>query len=222
MKPQAREDWRYSKGAENKIDIAEETMFLKLPNANEKKLLDVGCGTGTISLELQRRGFEVYGIDFSSVGIQRAREKGINAIECDLDKDGIPFENSFFDVVWAGDVVEHVFDPLFLLKEINRVLKYDGKILLSTPNDINIFKRISVFLYGESPQSVIYRDLKICKHHTVVSLELLEYMLKEAGLSCDNIGAIIKTPKIGRKRYSRNRILCSLFSDTFIVETRKV
>lgn len=221
MKPQAREDWRYSKGTENKIDIAEETMFLMLPNGKGRKLLDVGSGTGTISLELQKKGYEVFGLDFSTVGVQKSREKGINAIECDLDKDGIPFENNFFDVVWAGDVVEHVFDPIFLLKEINRVLKYDGKILLSTPNDINIFKRISVFLYGESPQSVIYRDLKICKHHTVMSLELLEYMLKEAGLSSNNIGSIIKIPKIGRKRYSNSKMLCSLFGSTFIVQTCK-
>lgn len=222
MKPCERENWRYSTGSDNPIDLEESVMFSLLPKSGGGRLLDVGCGMGTISQELQNRGFKVYGIDFSSVAIEKARGKGINAIECDVDKDGIPFEDSYFDIVWAGDVIEHVFDPLFLLEEISRVLKPTGKVLISTPNDMNVHTRISIFITGKSPQSDIYRHLRQCKHHTVMSVELLEYMLTTAGLSSYSIGAIIRVTKLDREpRYSSNKILCKLFGQTLIVKAYK-
>jgi len=220
MRPQDRENLRYSKGFINPIELEEKIMFSSLP-AKRGKLLDIGCGEGTVSLELQERGFKVYGIDFSYVAVNKAKEKGINAIEHDVDKDGIPFEDTFFDVVWAGDVVEHVFDPIFLLKEIHRVSKTNGKILMTIPNDINLGTRISVFLKGRSPQSEIYRKLEQCKHHTLFSFELLEYMLSKAELAWKYIGFIIRFPKNKSYRFSRNYMLGKLFGRTIIVEAYK-
>ena len=221
MKPEERENWRYYTGASNPIDIEERIMFSLLPKSNGGRLLDVGCGVGTISLELRHRGFEVYGIDFSSAAIEKAREKGITAIGCDVDKDGIPFDDGYFDVVWAGDVVEHVFDPIFLFKEMSRVLKPTGKVLLTVPNGLNIFIRTHIFITGKSPQSNIYRKLKQCKHHTMFSFELLQYMLSEARLSPHLIGSILNKPYSNRKFYSKSRILGILFGVVFIVDANK-
>lgn len=221
MKPEERENWRYSTGSDNPIDIEERIMFSLLPECHGGRLLDVGCGVGTISLELQKRGFEVYGIDFSSVAIEKAGEKGLNAIECDVDKGGIPFGDDYFDVVWAGDIVEHVFDPIFLFKEMARVLKTTGKLLLTTPNDLNVFTRTGIFITGKSPQSDIYRKLKQCKHHTMFSLELLQYMLNEARLSPRHIGSIIKPPYWTRKYYSKSRMLGMLFGVVFVADAHK-
>jgi len=221
MKPEERENWRYSTGADNAIDIEERIMFSLLPKSNRSRLLDVGCGVGTISLELQKRGFEVYGIDFSSVAVEKAKEKGINAIVCDVDKDGLPFDDGYFDVVWAGDVVEHVFDPMFLFEEMSRVLKPIGKVLLTAPNDLNIFRRTYIFITGKSPQSNIYRKLRQCKHHTMFSLELLKYMLNEARLSPRLIGSVLQRPFSDRKYYSRSKILGLLFGIVFIVDAHK-
>ena len=220
MKPHEREDWRYSTGSDNPIGLVERAMFSLLPESGGGRLLDVGCGVGTISLELQNRGFEVYGIDFSAVAIEKAREKDINAVLCDVDADGIPFEDCYFDVAWAGDIVEHVFDPIFLLEEISRVLKPTGKVLISTPNDMDVYRRISIFVSGKSPQSDVYQAFNQCKHHTVMSVELLEYMLATAGLSSYSIGAIVKLPKLGR-RYSNSKALGTLFGRTLIVEAYK-
>ena len=218
MKPRDRENKRYLFGSDNPIDIEERVMFSLLPKLKGAKLLDVGCGIGTISLELQKQGFEVYGIDFSSVAIKKAKENGIKAIECDLDKEGIPFEDNYFDVVWAGDIVEHVFDPIFLLKEISRVVKPSGKVLLTTPNDFHLKKRLSVFILGKSPQSDIYRNLGQCKHHTMFSLELLKYMLSQGGLDSHSIHSIIKIPKSNIKRYCKSKLLGVLFGSVFIIE----
>ena len=221
MKPEERENWRYSTGADNPIEIEERIMISLLPKSSGGRLLDVGCGVGTISLELQKKGFKVYGIDLSSVAIEKAKEKDINAVQCDVDKDGIPFNDNYFDVVWAGDVVEHVFDPIFLLKEMSRVLKPTGKALLTTPNNMNIFIRTYIFLTGKSPQSNIYRKYRQCKHHTMFSLELLHYMLNEAHLSPRLIGSILKMPYWNRKYYSKSKILGLLFGIVFIVDAIK-
>lgn len=218
MKPEDRENQKYLKESDNPIDIEERIMFSLLPKIKEAKLLDVGCGVGTISCQLQKQGFEVYGIDFSSVAIEKAKEKGIKAIECDVDKDGIPFEDNYFDVIWAGDIVEHVFDPIFLLKEMSRVLKPSGKVLLTVPNDFHLKRRLSVFILGKSPQSNIYRNLRQCKHHTMFSLELLEYMLNQGGLDSHSIHSIIKIPKSNIKIYCKIKILGTLFGAVFIVE----
>lgn len=218
MTPAERENKRYSSGSINPITLEEEIMFSLLPKSRGK-LLDVGCGIGTISLELQKKGFDVSGIDFSSVGVKMANDIGIKATVCDLDKSGIPFENDFFDVVWAGDIIEHVFDPIFMLKEISRVLKPSGKLLLTTPNDLNLKRRISIFLLGRSPQSGIYRNLGQCKHHTLFSLELLEYMLKEANLGSYSVYSIVKIPKLGIKKYFKGKIIGSLLGSEFIIET---
>jgi len=222
MRPHERENWRYSTGSDNTIGLVERTMFSLLPKSDGGRLLDVGCGVGTVSLELENRGFEVYGIDFSSVAIEKAKEKGINAMLCDVDAEGIPFEDNYFDVVWAGDILEHVFDPIFLLEEISRVLKPTGKGLISTPNDMNLHRRISIFVSGKSPQSDVYRTRRQCKHHTVMSVELLEYMLSTASLSSYSIGALIRVPKLSRELgYSNNKLLSTLFGRTLIVEAHK-
>lgn len=221
MKPQERENLIYSRGYKNSIEKEEEIMFSLLPRLKNGKLLDVGCGEGSISIELEKRGFEVYGIDFSSIAVKKAKEKDINAIECDVDEKGIPFEDNLFDVVWAGDIIEHVFDPIFLLKEIYRVSKKKGKILMTIPNDINLVVRLLVFLKGRSPQSGTYRSFGQCKHHTIFSFELLEYMLSKAELAWKYIGFIIRYPKIKSFKFSKNYMLGKLFGRTIIVEAYK-
>jgi 2-polyprenyl-3-methyl-5-hydroxy-6-metoxy-1,4-benzoquinol methylase len=182
MRPEDRENQRYSAGAQNPIDLEEQLMFslLPLPGKHSRRLLDVGCGIGAVSLELQKRGFQVTGIDFSEVAINRCLEKGLDAILSDVDRDGLKFPDGSFDVVWAGDVLEHVFDPIYLLEETARVLRDDGCLILSAPNAFNYYSRCRIFIVGESVQSGVYRRLRQSKHHTHFSWELLDHMMGEA------------------------------------------
>jgi len=204
MTPEEREDLHYSNGKTNPIDIEEQTMFSLLPVAKYQKLLDVGCGVGTISLKLKERGFNVFGIDFSSVAIEKVREKGINALKIDLDKEGIKFEDNFFDIVWAGDVIEHVFDPIFVLKEINRVLAPGGLLLCTIPYDLRISTRIRM-LFGHSFQENIYRQYGQCKHHTFFSLPLMKYMFEEALMQIKDVRFVIRFPKTRKDFITKNR-----------------
>lgn len=99
-----------------------------------RKLLDVGCGDGILIHFIKNRVSEVYGIDNLSPDLQKAKKRGLITKLVNLDKEKLPFNNNTFDVVTCLDVIEHVKDPSIMLKEIYRVLKKNGVIILSTPN----------------------------------------------------------------------------------------
>ena len=68
-----------------------------------------------------------------------------------MDRKKLPFKDDFFDIVTIFDVTEHLLGgPLYLLKEIFRILKKGGKILLSGPNSLYILRRIRLLL-GKNP-----------------------------------------------------------------------
>lgn len=222
MRPEERENHRYSTGSPNTIAEPELVMFSMLPEGKGKKLLDVGCGIGTISLELEKKGFKVAGVDFSRVGIDKCLEKGLNATLSDVDKDGLKFPDKAFDVVWAGDVIEHVFDPIFLLEEIARVLKDDGIMLLTVPNNFSLRSRTKVALLGQSIQSGIYRKFRQCKHHTFFSWELLTYMLDHSKFLIERYYSIISHSRLKKGRVTSNILIGKWFGDVFAVSARKL
>jgi 2-polyprenyl-6-hydroxyphenyl methylase/3-demethylubiquinone-9 3-methyltransferase len=98
------------------------------------RVLDVGCGEGSFTLELARAGAAVVGIDVAEEPLRRARARH-RELELRLVDDGGSWAlpDAGFDLVWAGEVIEHVADTARWLSEIRRVLRSDGTLLLSTP-----------------------------------------------------------------------------------------
>ena len=97
----------------------EETIISDMIQSNEKvksKLLDIGCGSGEIAKHYSDLNYDVVGVDFSNIAVDLAKGLGIKAYEMDLDS-GLSFDNNDFDFVLAGDVMEHVFDPIFVFSE---------------------------------------------------------------------------------------------------------
>jgi 2-polyprenyl-6-hydroxyphenyl methylase/3-demethylubiquinone-9 3-methyltransferase len=98
------------------------------------RVLDVGCGEGRFTAELAAAGARVVGIDVAEEPLRRARSS-----HPELDLRLVPAEGAWeledagFDVVWAGEVIEHVADTAAWLSEVRRVLRSDGSLLLSTP-----------------------------------------------------------------------------------------
>jgi len=98
------------------------------------QVLDVGCGEGVFAGELAALGAEVTGIDVAEEPLRRARARDPALRLALLDDDGAwPLPDSAFDVVWAGEVLEHVADTARWLSELRRVLRSGGTLLLSTP-----------------------------------------------------------------------------------------
>jgi len=116
------------------------------------RILDVGCGDGNFSIRLKKEcgADEVFGIELSKKGVELANEKGVRAIQMDIDSSNFPFEDNYFDAVFAGEVIEHLYDPDHLLDEIYRTLKPKGALILTTPNLACWQNRISL-LFGYQP-----------------------------------------------------------------------
>jgi SAM-dependent methyltransferase len=99
--------------------------------ANQKsKILDVGCGTGA-NLEMLKQFGDAEGVDVSDDALEFCKLKGLKVHKGLAES--LPFADESFDLVTALDVVEHLDDDVAGLKEMNRVLKSDGKTLIFVP-----------------------------------------------------------------------------------------
>lgn len=98
------------------------------------KLLDVGCGDGVIQHFISDRAKYIYGVDGSKEALKKASKRGIFVKLVNLNIHNIPYKTTYFDTVTCLDVIEHVLDPQDLLTKINKVLKKNGTLILSTPN----------------------------------------------------------------------------------------
>jgi 2-polyprenyl-3-methyl-5-hydroxy-6-metoxy-1,4-benzoquinol methylase len=98
------------------------------------RVLDVGCGEGRFAAELTRAGFSVVGVDVAEEPLRRGRARHPELDLRVVPADGPwPFADAGFDVVWAGETIEHVADTGSWLSEVRRVLRSGGSLLLSTP-----------------------------------------------------------------------------------------
>jgi methionine biosynthesis protein MetW len=113
-----------------------------------EKLLDVGCGDGDITLLLKEKmgAKEAYGVELAEEAVIAANEKGIRAYQLDIDERALPFNNDFFDVVYCGEIIEHLFNPDHLFKEVFRVLKRGGRCVITTPNLAGWPNRLALLL----------------------------------------------------------------------------
>jgi 2-polyprenyl-3-methyl-5-hydroxy-6-metoxy-1,4-benzoquinol methylase len=115
------------------------------PKPNER-VLDIGCGVGTFTLELARMGVDVVGLDYSEESISICRrltqEQNLKAEFVRADATDTKLDSESFDVVLAADLVEHLYPDVFkkLISETKRLLKPGGKLLIWTPNPGHIFE----------------------------------------------------------------------------------
>jgi len=122
--------------------------FLLRSNLTADKLLDLGCGDGSLTIEVAKmvRANEVYGVDISDEALMVSAQRGITTKKLDLNYDRLPFPDEYFDLVIAAEVIEHMENTDNLLNEAWRVLSSGGSAILSTPNICSYINRILVAL----------------------------------------------------------------------------
>jgi 2-polyprenyl-6-hydroxyphenyl methylase / 3-demethylubiquinone-9 3-methyltransferase len=94
------------------------------------KLLDVACGGGLLAPHLAGHGYSHIGVDLSASALAHAAAHGIGGVRGDVNR--LPFRDGAFDVVVAGEILEHVGDLSTVLAEACRVLRVGGTLVIDT------------------------------------------------------------------------------------------
>jgi 2-polyprenyl-3-methyl-5-hydroxy-6-metoxy-1,4-benzoquinol methylase len=138
------------------LDIHREDLALSLLDGGEK-LLDVGCGNGSLVFKARTKYKQVYGIDISPSRIKEAQMNNMQSPDMNACKfavcninEKLDFPDAMFDAATSIAVIEHVFDPYFVVAEVFRVLKPGGIFIAEVPNIAYIKQRINLLL-GKLP-----------------------------------------------------------------------
>lgn len=142
----------------------------------ELVILDVGCGNGW-QIAPCLKGNQVYGLDISKANIGKSTARGIKAQVHDIETP-FPFEDGFFDTVVCSEILEHLFFPEVTLKEIHRVLKTSGRLIVTIPNLYCFRNRLSI-LAGKNCRFVEYPMNQ--QHIRSYSLDGMIDILKKIG-----------------------------------------
>lgn len=97
---------------------------------NNLSILDVGCGTGKIINEIEKLG-KVTGLDVEPQALKFCKARGINRLVL-AEGNFLPFKDETFDLITALNIIEHIADDDGFVKDMHRVCKINGRVILST------------------------------------------------------------------------------------------
>ena len=143
------------------------------------RLLDIGCGQGEFLQRLRRKpryNMQLYGVDIGDVDVESMRKESINFFKGDLLDAG--FEDGFFDIITLNHVLEHMEDPVRTFKEISRILKKDGRLVIGIPNT----QSATYFLFKEN--SV---QLDVPRHLFDYSVCTIKLLAEKTGFKIINL-----------------------------------
>ena len=164
-----------------------------LRSGEGKRLLDVGAFPGHLTLAVQTLGYEIdalTGKNESSRSLDyftaRLSHHHIPVVFADVESGTFPFPDQSFDVVLAAEIIEHLpFNRYHLLREVFRVLKPGGRIILSTPN-LPKLDNLLHFAFGQSihpdvrlPFHKTFKSILIGRHIREYTPQELTYMIEE-------------------------------------------
>lgn len=136
-------------------------------NCDKFKLLDVGSGEGYLKFFCDFGNIEWHGIEIWEERYNVCKDLGYKMHRCDIDVESLPFDNELFDVVVGSHVLEHLANRKFALREMYRVLKCGGILIIAIPikpilinSLLNFYYQIKAKTKGETCYAFDLRSLK--------------------------------------------------------------
>jgi 2-polyprenyl-3-methyl-5-hydroxy-6-metoxy-1,4-benzoquinol methylase len=163
-----------------------------LDDIEPRRVLDLGCGNGSLAASVSRVGREVVGLDRSESGIAIARRSypEVQFIQASTDQ-ALPQElRKFFDVVISIEVIEHLTCPRELFSRAREALAPGGQIIVSTPFH-GYWKNLALALTGRFDEH--WHPLRDCGHIKFFSVRTLSALFLEQGftvLDCVRVGRL--------------------------------
>jgi 2-polyprenyl-3-methyl-5-hydroxy-6-metoxy-1,4-benzoquinol methylase len=134
------------------------------------KILDIGCGTGLFLIEAKKRGWEVYGTEYTDTAINICKLSAINMQQGKLDPAW--YQENMFDVITSFEVIEHINNPKEDIENIKKILRPNGLFYFTTPN----FNAVERYLLKGS-----YNIIEYPEHLSYYTKKTVHYLLTNAG-----------------------------------------
>ena len=166
-------------GGRDELDAA--AMHLPAP-ARPARVLDVGCGSGVLLARMKAFGWQAEGVELDPDGVKAARARGVPVREGTLEQQAFP--ENHFDAVHSAHVLEHVYDPVGLLRECGRVLKPGGTLVILTPN---------VESWGHQRFGSAWLNLDPPRHLVLFSSATLRRAAEQAGLEVQRLDTTVRS-----------------------------
>lgn len=115
-------------------EIRRKNLTIDLIEGN--RVLEIGCAEGWMSELISKKVKILFSCDIAMSYLQRAKKRGINANFARIDAHCLPFPENLFDCVVITEVLEHLISPYKALEEIHKVLKPNGILIISVPNNM--------------------------------------------------------------------------------------
>lgn len=155
-----------------------------LPKSNGGELLDLGSASGDLLNLLRDTDWGLHGVDISADLVDKGKERfGLDLMAGTLEQ--VQLESGSLNCVTAFDLIEHLTDPVATLKEINRILKKGGLLILEVPNEDTSFRMVARFLCKLSLGRINWpiQRLYYLGHLYYLNKATLEIALKKTGFS---------------------------------------
>jgi len=149
-----------------------------------ERVLDLGCGAGEFTAALHAHGAHPLGLDVVAEPLRRARARHPQLAFRQGTPDGpLALDDHAFDVVWAGEVIEHVVDVVGWLSDVRRVLPSGGRLLLTTPDHPPALLRA----LADDPRAFAAHFNPRADHVRFFNAPMLEALLDEFGFEAIDI-----------------------------------
>lgn len=180
-------------------------LVLSLIGAGEgRRAIDVGCAQGHLLGELGSRGWKCIGIDADAADVATCIARGLTAVELDITTDSLTSLGSF-DLVVLADVLEHLPDPLRVMRNVHSLLNPGSRIVISVPNVAHVSVRAQLF-FGRFQYSA--RGILDSTHLRFFTRQTIMDLLTDSGFTIDQTTASsvpleLVWPVLTRSRFGR-------------------
>lgn len=147
-----------------------------------KNVLDIGCDDGELSERILKNGNKLLGVDISSPALIKAKKRGVSIVKADFESSLPSNLAKKFDLVFAGEVIEHIYDTDRFLQNIRNVLIGHGELVITTPNLASLGRRL-LLLFGKNPLIEVGISKSNAGHIRYFTYDSLKNLLEKNGFS---------------------------------------